>query len=292
MARRYQLSFVSLNALVPDRIAFERYFARRPHYVVQNGRATYLNDETGVGFSFESVAPPPTISGQPRTWARFTLDFMRPSFFAEEATRELEPFVEQFGAPVRDASDASHVSYSASAFLKAWELGNREVCGAYRGDTATDPPTMVRSRLLSVWRWNYERSELQQSEGETVFVPRVWFVRVGNAVATAVIWPDATAIRAPQVDYVIFSRQPLEGAPNADGRPDLVVLPWATVSSSITGSVFFESPLVSWRIVSRPVLTGLSELVGSHPSATELPAIVPSEGILDREGFAFAMAAG
>lgn len=292
MARRYQLSFVSPNVVTPDREALERYFARRRHYAITPGKAAYLNDETGVSFAFEPVAPQPTISGQPRVWARFALDFVRPSFFAEEAVRELEPFVAEFGDAVQDAEDTTHVNFSSASFLKAWELGNRSECGPLRGEASAQQLTMTRSRLLSVWRWNYERRDLQQREGDAIFVPRVWFVRVGNEVATAAIWPDAMAIRAPQVDYVLFSREVLAPREREDGRPDLVVLPWSSVASSITGSVFYDSPLVSWRIVSKPVLVGLAELIAGHEAARELPAIIPSEKILDREGFALVMAAG
>ncbi len=105
---------------------------------------------------------------------------------------------------------------TASAFLKAWELGNREACGTYRGDSATDPPTMVRSRLLSVWRWNYERSELQRNEGEAVFVPRVWFVRVGSTVATAVIWPET---RGRISTALLASKRPTYSSHSACGTP-------------------------------------------------------------------------
>ena len=124
---------------------------------------------------------------------------LRPSFFAEEATRELEPFVEQFGAPVRDASDPSHVSYSTAAFLKGWELGNREACGTYRGESSAESADHGAQPAPVGLALELRAERTAAARGRGIFVPRVWFVRVADIVATAVIWPDGTPIRAPQV---------------------------------------------------------------------------------------------
>ena len=38
-------------------------------------------------------AAPEVAPGTPKPWARFMVETLRPSFFPEEATREIEPFV-------------------------------------------------------------------------------------------------------------------------------------------------------------------------------------------------------
>jgi hypothetical protein len=286
MSTHYELFFVTLEAVPPDRAAFERHFVSRPHYEVAKGRARYENEDTGVTFSFEIAPQQAPVSGRPRAWARFVLDFVRPSLFAEEATQELDPFTARFGDGVLDAGDAAHTRYSTHAFLKSWEAGNRAACGRYRAGVPGPPFVMPRSRLLSVWNWNFRRRALQAEEGEDVFVPRVWFIRTGSEVSTAMIWPDAMAIRAPQVDYVIFSRDALAPRNQLGRRPDVAVAAWESIVTSITGSVFYDSPLVNWRIVSNPVLIGLAQRVASLKGTDEMPEIVAPDKILDREGFA------
>jgi hypothetical protein len=285
MSSRYELFFVSTEPVLPDRAAFERHFAQRERYAIDKGHAHYENQDTGVAFSFDIALNPPPPSGRPRAWARFVLDFVRPSFFAEEATKELDLFTSRFGRDVLDAGDAEHTSFSAPAFLRSWETGNRAALGPYRPATH-GRMVMPRGRLLAVWDWNFRRHALQSQEGGDVFVPRVWFIRMGNEIATSVIWPDAMAIRVPQVDQVIFSRDALAPRGKLGRRPDVAVTPWRTIAASITGSAFYDSPLVSWRIVSSPVLIGLAQQVAALPGAGEMPEIVASQDVLDLEGFA------
>jgi hypothetical protein len=282
----YQLFFLAPPAVAPDRAAFERYFSRRDRYRVQKGRATYHNDETGVGFVFahENVQD----EGQePRAWASVAVDYVRPSFFAEEATRELEPFVAQFGAAVSDPAAPGFTSYLTPTFLERWDRGNRDACGRYPASAPLQdrPLTLPRTRLLAAWQWNYRRRSMQESEQDGLFVPKVWFIAADGDVATSIIWPDAMPLRAPQVDYVIFSRETLAPGGHEAKRADVAVAPWSAVASSVTGQAFYDGLLVSWRVTDPRILTGLAHKVARLPGAAQMPAMVASDKVLDREGF-------
>ena len=284
---RYELLFVPSSAVVPNRAAFERYFAKRDNYAVKKGTARYTNEDTGVDFVFEcSSETADGPSSRTRPWARFSLEFVRPSFFAEEATRELEPFTGQFGTTVIDPQNPSVTTYTTPALLKGWEAGNREACGPYHRKGVADPRfTLPRSRLLATWQWNYRRKALQEGERDGLFVPKIWFIRTDERVATAVIWPDAMPMRAPQVDYVIFSRETLAPRGLVGKRSDVAVVPWSQVSPLVTGDAFYDSPFVSWRVTDPFVLTGLAQTVHRLPG-NDMPALVPPDKVLDREGFA------
>ncbi len=278
----YELHFVTASPEAPDRAAFERYFSRRDHYRVERGRASYHNDDTGVTFVFQHDGNAVDSAGR-RSWATFALDYVRPSFFAEEATRELEPVAATFGPAVVDPSDRGFTAYLTPTFLKSWERGNREACGPYP-ETVPEkhrPFTLPQARLLAAWQWNYKRRQLQEDEQDGLFVPKVWFVASGDGVGTGIIWPDAMPLRAPQVDYVIFSREAL--APG--GGSDVAVARWGEIAGSVTGSAFYDSPLVSWRVTDPQILTGLAQRV-ARMSGARMPAIVAPDKVLDREGFA------
>ena len=286
---QYELLFIPQGVLRPDRAAFERYFAARDHYTVRKGHARYENEDTGVYFSFEYMPDPaarPSEGASP--WVTFSLALVRPSFFAEEGSIELSAFVAAFG-PTLIQPGAQHVSeFSTTTFLRDWESRNRAACGLFtmQDAGAERPLTLPRSRLLAAWQWNYRRKMLQVKEGEGLFVPRVWFMRLAEGVGTSIVWPDAMAVRAPQVDRVIFSREALAPRTRLRGRrPDVAVVPWSTVAASITGSAFYDSLLVSWRVSDPKVLNALTHVVSTLRGTTDIPDLVADDKVLDREGF-------
>ena len=283
----YELYFIASTAAVPDRASFERHFAGRARYSVVKGAARYANEDTDASFAFDCLASKyPNLRG-PRPWARFTLDYRRPSFFAEESLPELQAFSERFGASAVYPGPTP-APYTTPAFLRSWEEGNREACGPFPDAAPPNerPLVLPRAQLLAVWQWNYRRKALQAEEGGALFVPRIWFVRTAGGVGTCVVWPDAMAARVPQVDTVVFSREALAPHSSLGRRPDAAVVPWSAIAGSITGQAFFDSQIANWRVTDRRVLTGLAKAVVSFRGTTDLPDLLTGEMVLDREGFA------
>jgi hypothetical protein len=222
-----------------------------------------------------------------RPWARFTLDYVRPSLFAEEATRELAPFAGHFGGVVIDSVQSAPTSYTAPMLLKNWETGNREVCGPYSSSGENVARFVLpRRTLLATWQWNYRRKALQDAERDGLFVPKVLFIQKSPGIATAVIWPDAMPIRVPKVDYVIFSRERLAPRGLVGHRSDVVVAPWRDIAELVTGDAYYDSPLVSWRVTDPHVLTGLARRVAGLAGPSDMPDLLSPDKVLDREGFA------
>jgi hypothetical protein len=145
---------------------------------------------------------------------------------------------------------------------------------------------LPRSTLLATWQWNYRRKALQREEGDGLFVPKVLFIHVNHGVATSVIWPDAMPIRAPKVDYVMFSRERLAPRGLVGHRSDVTVTPWREISQLVTGDAYYDSPLVSWRVTDPRILTGLARRVAGLTSASQMPPLLSPDKVLDREGFA------
>jgi hypothetical protein len=191
---------------------FQFYFSTRPGYAVQGSQAFYQNEDTGVYFLFERCVPSSGDAAEedPNAWATFNLNFFRPHFFATEARPEVQSFVERFTLVVEDpqVSGMGEGLFSAEGFLRGWEAGNRMACRAV-SDGEEPTPSLPYDVLESTWRWNRHRATLQSDVGEAVFVPRILFVRDGDAVLTASIWTDAIPVSLPKTDAVILHRDEL-----------------------------------------------------------------------------------
>ena len=284
---RYELFFVSSSPMMSPQVAFEHYFEKRELYTTGRGTAQYENADTGVSFSFDCTAEPLVAPGTPRAWARFMIEVLRPSFFPEEATREIEPFIKHFEVRVLDQLGTGAVDYSPATFLRHWhDASRREYASALTRSRKSGRalPRMPRPELLAAWQWNYHRRVLQSHEGDGLFVPRIWFLRTEQGMVTCVVWPEAMAARVPQVDYVLFSRGAF--APErALSEPDVAFVPWGAVAATIAGSAAYDSLSTSWRVTDPEMLEALAYVVSRQPPARRLPDVVPLDTVLDEEGF-------
>jgi hypothetical protein len=250
---------------------------------VSRGRAQYDHEDTGVSFECTYAGGGPG-GDVPRPWAVFGLDLPRPSFFAEEATREVGAFAGAFGDAVLREGESAPRAYDVGEFLKAWEAATRTACAQVRAHAAPgDPPfAMPRERLLTSWQWNYGRQALQQQEGDT-FVPRVWYIRTPSGAGTCVIWPEGVAVRVPQADCVIFHREELAPRTRLGRRPDIAVAPWSLIAGAITGPAFYDHQLANWRVTDERVLRGLMGLVVRLRGTTDMPEFLPPAAVVDAE---------
>jgi hypothetical protein len=282
---RYELFFVS-DILTAPEIAFEQFFRERPFYTMARQNARYLHPDTGVEFTFECTAEPTLPPGTARPWARFVIELLRPSFFADEATREIEPFVRHFDSRQVEADGLSTRPYSPAAFLRGWHEASRREYGraqAMAEGSGAPLSRMPRAQLRMAWQWNYHRAVLQAHEGEELFVPRIWFLRGPEGMATSLIWPEAMAARVPQVDYVLFSRGAFDAGRGKTS--DVALVPWSDIAPVIAGSATYDSLFISWRVTDPASLETLVSVVSRHPPARALPDLVPLDAVLDAEGF-------
>lgn len=284
---RYELFFVTSGPVTAPQVAFEHYFEKRELYKVGRGTARYENTDTGVGFTFDCTAEPLVAPRIERPWARFIIELLRPSFFPEEATREIEPFVRHFESKVLETPGDPPVAYSPAVFLRSWHQASRTAYGRASEAAAQQQvplSRLPRRELLAAWQWNYHRRVLQAHEGDGLFVPRIWFLRTPEGMATSVIWPEAMAARVPQVDYVIFSRGAFVTG-SGRKRSDVALVSWDDVAPTIKGSAAYDSLSVSWRVTDPDMLTELGTVVSRMPPTPNLPDLVPLDTVLDAEGF-------
>ena len=138
----------------------------------------------------------------------YPISYNRPRFFALEALLTIADLARTCGWTVHDpqrGADAALSNEEIDAVLDAWQTANDS---ARRSDEGR--PLIARAEALRVWRWNYRRPAAQEhfaNEGRDVYVPRIFFVREGNAARarTMLLWPPGVStIAVPPVDYIVY----------------------------------------------------------------------------------------
>ena len=196
------------------------FFENRVHYRMDGFIAQYLNEDTGVYFWFD-------LAGEPSP--SFHLNFARPHVFAMEASNELTSFSSQFDFVLDGSGDG--VEFQRDAFIRDWSQGNR---GGYRSaqDVSTGYTgwfTRPSAQIEHEWRWNYQRSALQERVGDSVFVPKVSYFLADGALASGVVWSDAIPVTLPRVDYVVLVRDRGWTSRLLNREPEVIAVPWAEI---------------------------------------------------------------
>jgi hypothetical protein len=205
----YDLYFNRTDPLTPKEI--DGFFKDRKHYTLSTGQAVYENADTGVYFLFDLKSSDEESESQ--GIASFNLNYFRPHFFGLEAAPEVDAVVRHFGFSISDPQNEGMGDgpFTPEGFVNGWNAGN---AFGYRAILKSEnAPKVVysrpRSELESTWRWNLERERIQSTLGDDVFVPRISWVMLGGAVASAVVWPDAIPTLIPAVDLLIIPRDEL-----------------------------------------------------------------------------------
>jgi len=217
---------------------FVDYFAARSNYRIANSQAWYENEDTGVYFAFERERDGADESSHDdptsRYAASFNINFYRPSYFILEAESEVTAFVRQFDLVVFDPQThgIGEGEYQPDGLISGWHHGNRFACSTL-SDQSGDRnaiASLPSRRLAEIWSWNRNRQGLQTSIGESMFVPKVVFLRRNEGVLTAAAWPDAIPAILPKVDLLLIPRQELAPRRFWSRKEDIAVASWTDVA--------------------------------------------------------------
>jgi hypothetical protein len=203
----YDLYFTSPKISRGD---FKTYFSQRGRYEVSEKQAIYQNQDTGVYFIFDYAADGSEHADG--AVASFNLNYFRPHVFGLEAVMEVAAFVERFAFSIEDPQidGMGDGPFTSEKFLSGWNRGNEFGYSSFLKEPSLEKlwkyPT---EQIEAVWRWNWEKNGVQQTFGESLFVPRIMFLEVGDAPASMVVWPDAIPELIPDVEYVVVGRDEL-----------------------------------------------------------------------------------
>lgn len=201
----YDLHFNSTKSFT--QADFESHFASRPNYSVEQNQAWYENPDTGVYFSFDFEFKSETGDHHPVT---FFLDYMRPTYFAQEAQPEITAFIKAFNLTVKDPQDGGMTTgkFDTQNFFQIYKEGNQHACQE-AGKTPKGISVLPTLTLQEAWLWNYARLQRQNSLPNHLYVPKIIFVGYKGQTTTAITWPDAIPTLIPKVDLLIIPRAKL-----------------------------------------------------------------------------------
>ncbi|NJL30059.1 MAG: hypothetical protein HC897_20275 [Thermoanaerobaculia bacterium] len=282
----YHLFFTGAREPVTEQ-AFDDYFNGRAGYTRENRRAIYSNEDTGVAFVFDYEGKMGILcgGGDPARWASFGISHPRARFFGREALVELEAFIARFGTGIRDPQryGISGNVFSADAFLRGWEQGNRLACQALaalgeHGELLTRPA----EELAQVWQWNYQRPVLQE-EAAPLFVPKVVYFRTPEGPRSGSIWGDGIPVVLPRTDVVIVYRDGLRC--RARGKPEIAVVDWERLASRLQDYPQGAGVLEHFILDHETPPSELVEFLKSAPLA-EGYETVAMEKVIDEDLFA------
>jgi hypothetical protein len=118
--------------------------------------------------------------------------------------------------------------YSAEKLFSGWNCGNAFGYTSILRDESNRSGMfhLPAEQLHNAWRWNYLRSQVQARFGETKFVPRIMFMKLGGSTVTAAVWPDAIPIVITNVDYLCVPRKELAPTKFFRKKEDTTFVAW------------------------------------------------------------------
>jgi len=261
------------------------YFRTRPNYTVETRQARYGNKDTGVYFLFEMHEGEPKSPDSSYSVA-FNLNFFRPSYFVHEAEREVTACVRHFSWVVLDPQihGMGEGEYQSDKLISGWNHGNEF---AYRAilekpESRKNLLTLPTDRLDAIWRWNYDRSKLQEEVGDTKFVPRISLVLVEGRLSTTIVWTDGIPMVFPPIDYVIVYRQELAPRRLLKRTPDFALLSWRDTLALLEPYMLkYSGRAFSLNYTRAP--EKVSAAVRSLEAMTLRPEFVAMDAVLDSE---------
>jgi len=226
----------------------DRALRRVPHlewhflpWPMRRGEYPYRNPETTVGFTFHFEKRAYPDEPWPAPFLRFSINFVRPTFFALEAMPIVTQVARRLGLRIVEpgADEALPGQPTAEDLIARWKTYNdkaeAQVLGlpgarVHIGDSARHPRERAlgllreamarcpRERLTYWWQWMVHHAAVERRfRSDDVFVPPEIFLLVPRneeiaRAALAVGWtmPPYRSV-FPEVDYLIMGRGQARG---------------------------------------------------------------------------------
>ena len=245
---------------------FHEYFEGRPHCTAAGSQVCYENKDTGVYFLIAHGESGGEDPEEIPSTATLNLNYYRPHVFGLEAADEISAFVGHFGLSIHDpqTQGMDNGDFDKERFLHAWNHGNELGCLAVlSGENAPrDVFTLPGDRLENIWRWNLNKTSIQQGLGDGRFVPRIFLIEVEGRAASAAVWPDAIPELIPKVDYLAIVRNEL--APRSffgTRRKDTIFVPIRDLDPALEAYATADYALPAYMLPTVIIPTSLRDHV-------------------------------
>ncbi len=270
---------------------FDLYFRDRPNYKCEGFQAWYGNEDTGVYFVFELQTERESVENDDDDAPEYfpvalNINYLRPSYFIVEAEPEVTAFVKHFDLLVSDpqTDGMGDGEYNADRLLSGWNCGNEFGYAAILKDenNRSELSHLPTEQLHNAWRWNHSRSQIQESVGESKFVPRIMFMNLGGSTVTAAVWPDGIPVIVTRVDYLCVPRKELAPTKFFRKKQDTTFVAWDEVLSIlIKHGTQNKDGSISLSYMTPP--PDVAKFVQALPAETRAVSGLAADRVLDRE---------
>lgn len=261
---------------------FLTYFRRLNHFAIEGNQAWYNNENTGVYFLCEYQDPDDEL--EEYFPLLININFVRPSIFIREIEPIVSKIINENNLIVSDPQidGVGEGEYSKNDFISGWLHGNKFSVNAVKDNGSR--VTLPQKTLEYIWKWNFEKEELQNRLGDEVFVPSIMTFLIDGEFKTAICWGDGIPVAIPNVDEFLIVRK--KYAPwKLFGKNDDIV---AVSRVSLDDVISKHSKINSDGILLLNYLTPPDEIVNlvkKRPKETRNIQGVSIDAILDSEYF-------
>jgi hypothetical protein len=277
----YDLTFRSRGSgEAPPIEDLHEYFEHRRNFRIDGFTAQYLNEDTGIYFSFDMGGDYPM----------FQLNYARSRVFALEAVGEVRSFVQHFDQTLDDPhiDGMAGGEFSEEKFLAGFDTGNRL---GYR--QAADPATGFEgwftrpaAAIAAEWRWNFERGAMQERVGESVFVPKISYFLMEGALRSGAVWSDAIPVAMPAVEHLVIVRDRAWPKRILNPEPEILAVPFARLQPIASQYRLVPGDLAHYQMYWDKPPSDVVEFLRGAPSNETPFEAVSADRILDEETMA------
>ena len=216
----YDLYFYKKKSSNITKKQVKEYLDNNFHNEQNSHQWNYKNDATGVYFGIdlnESNTDPEDIE----LWDKFddfenlnfyfTINFIRPNFFAYEAFPILDKMVDDLDLYILNMQDEidsdNPQKFEKGYFEKQWINHNKRLVTENFQEFQVDYFSLEKSDYL--WNYQYQKDHLQENLEEDIFVAGYFILKnkTDHQLYTACVWPSHIPIIIPPVDYIIVQKE-------------------------------------------------------------------------------------
>ncbi|OGL88876.1 hypothetical protein A3I42_01125 [Candidatus Uhrbacteria bacterium RIFCSPLOWO2_02_FULL_49_11] len=208
----FDIRFCTKDIREIDHEEVSDYLRTQPYFEVNESdggfQSIYKNLDTGVYFIFESSPElelaeeeqlPP---GYQDTGLWFTLNLIRPTFFAHEALPYVEEFTKKFDLLIVDPQDDSIGGNgkpkicNTEELIASWAKSNEFGVKAFKRKEVSESSHVISymplEKSMNWWEYSKGKKALEEKLGDDFFVPRMFILKDQSAgeLKTAISWTD------------------------------------------------------------------------------------------------------
>lgn len=182
-----------------DALLFSKRIADKTWYEVSDKQIFYENKDTGVYFIIDVLD-----ELEDDVCVSIHINYCRPSCFIDEFMCEVKGWnlegVEIYDPQIGDVLSTS----SIERIVNQYQISNGE---AFQSIGSQNHIKVKREVLCEIWKWNYNRSKLQNSVTDDMYVAIQFYMKLNGKFTSMVSWPNLIDAMLPKAEFILIFRK-------------------------------------------------------------------------------------